>query len=117
PELAVTANGITDTYTLDSYAGNQDKRAIVTLSEDSREVQLEGNGWKKLGLDYTITADTILEFDFKSTAEGEVQGIGFDTDDSLSSKQFFKLYGTQNFGIKHFNNYADSAGEWKSYRI
>ncbi|MEQ8970575.1 MAG: pre-peptidase C-terminal domain-containing protein [Coleofasciculus sp. C1-SOL-03] len=117
PELAVTANGITDTYTLDSYAGNQDKRAIVTLSEDSREVQLEGNGWKKVALNQTINKGTILEFEFKSTAAGEVQGIGFDTDDSLSSKQFFKLYGTQNFGIKHFNNYADSAGEWKSYRI
>ncbi|MEQ9671648.1 Calx-beta domain-containing protein [Coleofasciculus sp. G2-EDA-02] len=117
PELAVTANGITDTYTLDSYAGNQDKRAKVTLSEDSREVQLEGNGWKKLGLDYTITADTILEFDFKSTAEGEIQGIGFDTDDSFSYKQFFKLYGTQSWGIKDFNNYSDTPGEWQSYQI
>jgi hypothetical protein len=97
--------------------GNQDKRAKVNFSEDSSEVQLEGNGWKKLGLDYTITADTILEFDFKSTAEGEIQGIGFDTDDSLSSNQFFKLYGTQSWGIKDFNNYSDTAGEWQSYQI
>ncbi|MEQ8959445.1 MAG: Calx-beta domain-containing protein, partial [Coleofasciculus sp. C2-GNP5-27] len=116
-ELAVTANGITDTYILDSYAENQDKRATVTLSEDSSEVQLEGNGWKKLGLDYTITADTILEFDFKSTAEGEIQGIGFDSDNSLSSNQFFKLYGTQSWGIKDFNTYSDTDGEWQSYQI
>ena len=33
---------------------------------------------------YVVTADTVLEFDYSSSAQGEIQGIGFDTDDVIS---------------------------------
>ncbi len=39
-----------------------------------------GNTWKKIPVAYTITPNTILEFDFKSTAQGEVHGIALETD-------------------------------------
>ncbi len=96
--------------------GKQDKNPLITIAEDGSELELEGNGWKKVALDYNITGNTILEFEFRSTAEGEVQGIGFDTDDKLSGDRFFKLYGTQNWGITNYEDYSAGA-HWKSYQI
>ncbi|RMG13349.1 MAG: hypothetical protein D6728_04875, partial [Cyanobacteria bacterium J055] len=66
---------------IDSY-GNQDRNSSISFSDDLTQVDIVGNGWKKvdLGNGYTITENTILEFDFQSTAEGEIHGIGFDTD-------------------------------------
>ncbi|MBE9125275.1 cellulose-binding protein [Coleofasciculus sp. LEGE 07081] len=110
-------NLITFSSILESYGGDQqDKNAQVTISEDNRTLQIEGNGWKKLGIDYSITPDTLLEFEFQSNVEGEIQGIGFDTDDSLSRDQLFKLSGTQNWGINSFDDYVTSSG-WQSYQI
>ncbi len=44
--------------------------------------------------------------DFQSTAQGEIHGIGFDVDDTLSAGSCFKLYGTQAWGIRDYDNYA-----------
>ncbi|MCP4429169.1 MAG: calcium-binding protein, partial [Chloroflexi bacterium] len=61
---------------------------------------ITGNGWKKVAIPYTVTANTMLEFDFESSVQGEVHGIGFDTDDTISNPiQIFQLYGTQSWGL------------------
>ena len=86
--------------------GVQDKNAVVTIEEGGTALHIVGNGWKKIYFPYTVTADTILEFDFQSTAEGEIHGIGFDTDNSANSDRVFKLHGTQGWGIQTFNDYA-----------
>ncbi len=114
--LAVTVNETTATYSLDSYGGRQDKNPFIAIPTDGSELKLEGNGWKKVALDYNITGNTMLEFEFRSTAEGEIQGIGFDTDDKLSRNRFFKLYGTENWGITNYENYS-AEDDWKSYQI
>ncbi len=67
---------------------------------------LQGNRWQKIDFPYTVTANTVLEFDFSSGSEGEIHAIGFDTDDSLSSTWTFKVYGTQNWGNLDFDNYG-----------
>ena len=67
-------------------------------------------------MSYDVTADTVLEFDFKSGSQGEVHGIGFDTDLGISSNLTFKVFGTQNWGLSAFNNY-DAAGAYKHYQI
>ncbi|MBN1994708.1 MAG: PKD domain-containing protein, partial [Anaerolineae bacterium] len=59
----------------------------------------------------------MLSFDFKSEAQGEIQGIGFDTDDSLSTDRTFQLYGTQAWGQADFQDYASVAPGWKHYDI
>ncbi|MDH6072887.1 hypothetical protein NWP30_00565, partial [Chrysosporum ovalisporum CS-1034] len=72
---------------------------------------------KKLNINnYTITKDTILEFEFQSTRGGEIHAIGFDTDNVISPLTTFKLSGTQNWGIGDFNNYTIGQG-WKTYTI
>src|SRR5690606_23356558 len=66
---------------------------------------------------YQVTPNTILEFDFRSSSQGEVHAIGFDTDLTLSEPNGFQVYGTDKWGITDFRNYADSVSQWKHYRI
>ncbi|WP_414623132.1 hypothetical protein [Calothrix sp. CCY 0018] len=104
--------------TLESYGG-QDKQHTLLFFDDNKAFEVKGNSWKKLAIDYKITSDTILEFEFNSIQEGEIQGIGFDTNDNLGSsdaKYLFRLSGTQNnFGITDFK-YQTNSG-WQSYQI
>ncbi len=59
-----------------------------------------GNTWKQVVLNapYTVTADTVLTVTFSSGAQGEIHGIGFDTDNGISANRTFQLYGTQTWG-------------------
>ena len=58
--------------------------SVVSVEDGGATLRIVGNGWKKVAFPYVVTADTVLEFDFSSSVEGEIQGIGFDTDDVIS---------------------------------
>gem|GEM_PF-598333 len=106
-----------DDYTIQSYGGShQDASGGATTENDGVTVKLEGNTWKRILLNYEITSETVIEFDFHSTSEGEVHGIGFDSDNGISSDRTFQLHGTQTWGIQSFNNYSPGDG-WKHYQI
>lgn len=105
------------TTTITGYGGGQNRSNIHVVEDGGDTIQLAGNTWKDIALPYTVTADTVIEFDYMSTARGEIHGIGFDTNESISSNYTFKLYGTQNWGISDFNNYAGNEGEWVHYSI
>lgn len=97
-----------------SFASGQD--AVVTRFERTdTDVLLEGNSWKKLQLDYDVTAKTMLRFSFRSTVEGEVQGLGFDSDNIQKPDELFQLYGTQTYGRQDFD--YTGAGEWQEFLI
>ena len=107
--LMLTVNG-TD-YAVASYGGSQDGGATVAIEDGGLTLRIVGNGWKKVAIPYTITASTILEFDFTSSAEGEVHGIGFDVDDTIDNPiRIFQLYGTQVYGNQSYNNYVSGSG-------
>lgn len=82
---------------------------------DATTVLLEDNTWRSIPLNYTVTANTVLEFEFRSTSEGEIHGIGFDTDANAASGATFKVHGTQNWGITNYDNYSGT--NWVSYSI
>ncbi len=108
---------VIDATTLLSYAGAQDGATTITYFNGG--VTLDGNPWKKILIDYTVTANTIIEFDFRSTLEGDIHGIGFDNDDNIDNDtNKFKVYGTQDWNRDHddFNNY-DGSGNWEHYKI
>ncbi len=88
-----------------SYGGTQDENPDVAVLDGGATLSIIGNGWKKVALPYTVTPDTMLEFDFMSGAEGEIHGIGFDNDDNVNNEpiQVFKIYGSQNWGIQDFS--------------
>jgi len=98
---------------IETYGNGQDGAGVNTITTGG--YSQEGNSWKKISLNYNITADTILEFDFKSTIEAEVSGIGFDIDDDISSNRTFQLYGTQTWGL-NAGSY-DGSGEWMHFKI
>jgi len=103
-----------DTTSLLSYGGGQDIGGTVTQLGNG--VELDGNLWKKLLVNYTVTANTVVEFDFQSSREAEISAIGFDNDDGISSTISLKVYGTQNWGNTTFDNY-DGSGNWAHYVI
>ncbi|MGK7941060.1 MAG: S8 family serine peptidase [Crocosphaera sp.] len=133
-QLKVTIEGITYSNVLDSYGdgsvanGNsvpQDStQGIVTYFDDGNGVKIEHNAWKAwTAFDtatYTVTPNTVLRFDYMSTEEGEIQGIGFDDNDDFfdGTQYLFQVFGTQVFDqvIQDFNNYEIDQG-WKSYQI
>ncbi|ELR98724.1 S8/S53 family peptidase [Gloeocapsa sp. PCC 73106] len=87
--------------------------------ENQNQLNITGNTWMRLPINYNITPNTVLEFDFRSTNRGDIHGIGFDTDNRYSynpdAGRGFKLYGTETWGISG-NNYTN-VGNWQNFRI
>ncbi|WP_299413446.1 calcium-binding protein [Acaryochloris sp. IP29b_bin.148] len=104
-------------FDIQSYGDTQDQDLTVSTQNNGNTLQLSGNGWRKIDLPYAITQNTVLEFEFKSSVQGEIHGIGFDVDNKISKERTFKLYGTQKWGIDAFNTYTEFAGGWQTYSI
>ncbi len=97
-------------YTVNSYGGLQDHSGSVVIENGGAAVHLTGNRWIMIDFPYTVTPNTVLEFDFSSTAQGDVHGIGFDSNTSISSGLTFRLYGRQDWGRNDFAVYNVATG-------
>lgn len=86
--------------------GRQDFSSGVQIEDAGGTLALQNNTWRRGSATYTITPNTVLEFEFSSTNKGEIHGIGFDNDHVLSQVNIFQLYGTQVFGEQAFNTYS-----------
>ncbi|MEM7573642.1 MAG: M12 family metallo-peptidase [Bacteroidota bacterium] len=98
-----------------SYGMNQDQGQI-TVQQNGNQIYLRNNAWKAIEFPYLLTPETVIEFDFRSTIEGEVHGIGFDDNLSISSQFTFRLHGTQSWGNGIYNTYNGS-GQWQHFVI
>ncbi|WP_373549670.1 M12 family metallo-peptidase [Haliscomenobacter sp.] len=98
-----------------SFGESQDQ-GTSSIIENGNGLVLNGNAWKAIQLDRTITANTVLEFEFRSTQKSEIHGIGFDNDMSINTYFTFQLGGTQVWGYQEFNTYV-GYGSWKKYII
>ncbi|WP_172298932.1 choice-of-anchor Q domain-containing protein [Pseudoruegeria sp. HB172150] len=94
-----------------SYSEAQDRGSFEFFDDNYPSIMFQGsNSWVKAAIDYEVTEDTILEFWFDSTAEGEIHAIGFDNDDVPDSETYFAIAGTQEgFGIRDFHD-SDNVG-------
>ncbi len=82
--LNVEVNGALQSFSWSSYS-NQDVAPTAVVTENDGDVlHMTGNTWKKIDPDYTVTPNTVLEFDFASSVEGEIHAIGFDTNNQLN---------------------------------
>ena len=85
-----------------SYAGAQDSGGPVLVANGGEDITLDGNLWKRLAVNYTVTADTVLEFEYSSTLIPEISAIGFDNDTNFGNdNDRFFMYGTQTGGITY----------------
>ncbi|GAA4276211.1 M36 family metallopeptidase [Aquimarina mytili] len=85
---------------------NQDRGGTATIVSAGAGLSMQSNTWKEIALNYTVTSSTVIEFDFSSTAQGEIHAVGFENDASLTPARYFKVHGTQNYGVLDFDNYA-----------
>ena len=108
--LDLSINGVTESEEILSYGGASQNTSIISTVSNNNELKLEKNGWKRLDITgYEITENTLLKFDFAGNGEAEIQGIGFDNDNVISSKQdsqhFFQVDGSQSWGIEDLDDY------------
>ena len=64
------------------------------IGDNGRSMRLIGDSRKAVEVDYQVTANTILEFDFNSTALGSFQGLGLGNNLYSYLSKGFKLGGT-----------------------
>lgn len=102
-------------YDVISHGGGQDAGSYQLL-EGKSVLKIQNNAWKAIELDYEVTPNTILEFEFASNLQGEIHGIGFDDNDAVSADRTFQLFGIQNWGYGEHNDYPANAS-WKTYTI
>ena len=101
--------------TISSYGGTQDADGTFEVQDAGATLFLENNTWKYISYPYSVTANTVIDFEFRSTSEGEIHGIGFDNDNAISSNLTFKVHGNQNWGLTNYDNYSGTG--WVSYSI
>ncbi len=85
---------------------NQDSAGNFSVGNSGASLTLTNNTWKYIPMNYTVTANTVIEFQFSSTSQGEIHGVGFEDDNSLTSTRYFKVHGTQNYGVTNYDNYT-----------
>jgi hypothetical protein len=104
--------------------GQHRKPTSAQLSDGGRAVTLAGNAWKRWGLNYKVTADTILQFTVNSLSPREILGIALDSDTNPTrGRRAFRLGGTDAGNAAHDSwswaiapQYAE-AGRPVTYRI
>lgn len=104
-----------------SFESGQDGTGSTSVADGGATVRQSGNQWKYVDRDYTVTENTTLVFEFNSTSEGEIHGIGLEDDQRQSSDRIVKLYGTQSWGepVSQFAGLDSySAGDgWVRYEV
>lgn len=91
--------------------------AEVPAESKGATIRLTGSGWKRLLKSYTVTTNTRLAFDFRSTAQGDIHAIGLDTNDTPDTTHTHQIYGTATYGNTSFKDYHMYNGGYRHYDI
>jgi len=83
--------------------------------DNNNILRIGGSTAKCIPVGYTVTADTVLRFDFLSRYEGQLHSIGVDTNKTMSWPAQFQLHGTATAGNQTHNNYTPES--YQSYEI
>jgi len=100
------------TETILTYDAAQDF-GVSTVYDNGATLHVSVNAWKAVEINYNFTSNTVIEFDFMSTIDGELHLIGIDNDLTLDPLLAYKLYGFQaippnpSYTID-FNTYTDA---------
>jgi subtilisin family serine protease len=83
-------------FGLQSYADQNVSNSFQV--QDAATLRLTNNTWLRSAQSYTVTANTVIEFQFASSAQGEIHAIGFDENQTLNdAPRHHQFWGTQNW--------------------
>jgi len=88
------------------FLSRQDSTGTTTVANGGATVALSGDQWKYVDHTDTVTDDTMLAFEFNSTARGEIHGIGLQKDKRQVEDRIVRLFGVQDWG----KNVSDIGG-------
>lgn len=108
-----------------SYPGQDPEHTSFVVKGNASPLQggnllkIWGNSWKKILYNYNVTANTVLEFDFRSNQqEAEINGIGFILAGGTTlntQTHMWQIHGTQPAGRQEYHNYTGT--DLKTYSI
>lgn len=108
-----------NTYTTGAYGlpGNQDDASSgdVQVEDNGMTLSLSGNRWRMINLPYTVTANTRIAFDIQVANEGEIHGLGFDTDLRQEPGKTLRVAGSQGWGTRA-GTYT-GAGDYQRFEL
>jgi len=99
-----------------SYDPGQDF-GTHAIQDGGTTLYVEGNVWKAVEINYTFTENTIIEFDFKSTSQGEIHELSFDNDLTIQPNKRIVVYGTQGYSGDYDNLPYDGSGDYMHYTV
>jgi len=109
---------VIDLSSTESYGSGNNSGVAEIMSDGG--LRLSGDIWRKVAQSVSITPETELHFEFRSNAQGEVHGIGFDINNTLSPffdrGRFFQVWGSDTFGEGVANGYTGN-GAYQTYQI
>ena len=87
-----------------------------TISSDGMSLEQDSQSWEQLLGDFTVDANTRLQFDFSTDVAGEIHGIMFTNGAKLAQSTTLQFLGSQKYGIQAHNDYTVGSGV-QSYDI
>ncbi len=97
-----------------SYDANDNDQGTATVQDGGATVFMTGNAWKAVPINYTLTPNTVIEFDFRSTTQGEIHEVAFDNDLTFAPNARMVVYGTQGFAGDFANPIYTGGGAWQT---
>lgn len=110
--------------------------SLVQVKDNGYSLDFKGDAWRALELPeaYSVTADTYIEFWFRSQTVGQIQGLGvFPSAGALTvsgagvggkfadvEPYLTRIYGDGTFDYRNFANesrYPQFAGQWVKYKF
>ena len=121
PPVSCPADSIDFTsFSLASYA-DQNVSNNVSVENGGDVLRLADNTWVRSTQTFSVTPNTVIEFDFASGSQGEIHAIGFDDNNTLNdAARHFQFWGTQNWtgaGKIDFTPTYSGNGNFQSYSI
>ena len=84
-----------------------------TTIVDNESVAIQGNSWVKIPIDFDVVKSTELTATLLIEGEGapEIIGLGFETDNKVTSERVIRFFGTQNWGINALKYFSQPSSQ------
>ena len=98
-----------NSLTISSHGGSQDA-GVAEVLDSGKTLKVSNNGWKSIPFSATLSANSMLEFEFNSDITGEYHAIGLSSTNAWEASRSIKIFGTQDVGndIEASDSYAGS---------